>query len=38
MALLAAVVSFGWMVYQLERYRRKEPVLGTDPVAAASGL
>ena len=38
MALLAAVVSFGWMVYQVERYRRKEPLLGTDPVAAAGGL
>jgi RsiW-degrading membrane proteinase PrsW (M82 family) len=37
-AFLAAVVSFGWMVYQLERYHRKESPIGTDPVAVASGL
>jgi RsiW-degrading membrane proteinase PrsW (M82 family) len=37
-AFLAAVASFGWMVYQLERYHRKESTIGTDPVAVASGL
>jgi RsiW-degrading membrane proteinase PrsW (M82 family) len=37
-ALLAAVVSFGWMVYQFERYHRKEHNPETDSMVAAGAV